>query len=44
MRDFVPTMAKAKIADATTMNEAWKLLDLSYGSLQEVTAKVKEQV
>ena len=26
------------------MNEAWKLLDLDYGNLHEVRAKLKEQV
>ena len=26
------------------MDEAWKLLDLDYGNLEEVRAKLKEQV
>ena len=44
LRESVPALAKAKIADASTMNKAWKLLDLDYGNLQEVCAKLKEQV
>ena len=32
------------IADVTTMNEAWKLLDLEFGDLQELRAKLKDQV
>ena len=44
LRESVPAIAKAKIADASTMNKAWKLLDLDYGNLQEVRAKLKEQV
>ena len=32
------------IADVTTMVEAWKLLDLEYGNLQELRAKLKDQV
>ena len=44
LREVVPALAKAKIADVTTMSEAWKLLDLDYGDLQEVCAKLKEKV
>ena len=44
MRESVPAIAKAKIADASTMDKAWKLEDLDYGTLQEVCAKLKEQI
>ena len=43
-RDSIPVKAKAKIADVATMNEAWKLLDLKYGDLQELRAELKDQV
>ena len=36
LRDSIPATAKAKIADVTTMVEAWKLLDLEYGDLQKL--------
>ena len=36
--------AKAKIADVTMINEAWKLLDLEFGDLKELRAKLKDQV
>ena len=44
LRDSIPVTAKAKIADATTMNEAWKLLDLEFGDLQELRVKLKDKV
>ncbi len=44
LRDSIPATAKAKIADVTTMVKAWKLLDLEYGNLQELRAKLKDQV
>ena len=44
LRESVPAISKAKIADVCTMNKAWKLLDLDYGNLQEVHTKLKEQV
>ena len=34
LRYFIPALAKAKIAEVTTMVEAWKLLDLEYENLQ----------
>ena len=36
LRESVSAIAKAKIIAATSMGEAWKLLDLDYGNLQEV--------
>ena len=33
LRESVPAIAKAKRADASTMNKAWKLLGLDYGNL-----------
>ena len=44
LRESVPTLAKAMIIATTTMSEAWKLLDLDYSNLQEVRAKLKQQV
>ena len=44
LRDSIPVSAKAKIADVTTMNEAWRLLDLEFGDVQELRAKLKDQV
>ena len=39
-RDSIPATAKAKLADVTSMGEAWKLLDLRYGDIQELRAKL----
>ena len=36
LRDAVPALAKAKITDISTMSDAWKILDMDYGNLQEV--------
>ena len=44
LRDSIPVTAKAKIADVTMINKAWKLLDLEYGDLKELRAKLKDQV
>ena len=44
LRESIPTLAKAKIIAATSMTEAWKLLDLDYGNLQEVRAKLKREI
>ena len=44
LRESIPVSAKAKIADVTTMGEAWKLLDLEFGDVQELRAKLKDQV
>ena len=44
LRESVPALARAKIIASTTMAEAWKLLDLDYGNIQEVRAKLKQQV
>ena len=44
LRDSIPASAKAKIADVTTMDEAWRLLDLEFGDVQELRAKLKDQV
>ena len=44
LTESVPAIAKAKIIASTTMGEAWKLLDLNYGNLQEVRAKLKKEV
>ena len=43
---FVPSVrvgiTKAKIADVTTMDKAWRLLDLGFGDVQELRAKIKD--
>merc|ERR1712101_80398 len=44
LRDSIPASAKAKIADVTTMDEAWRILDLEFGEVQELRAKLKDQV
>ena len=44
LRESIPASAKAKIADVTTMGKAWKLLDLEYGDVHELRAKLKDQV
>ena len=44
LRESVPAIAKAKIITATSMGEAWTLLDLDYGNLQEVRAKLKKEI
>ena len=44
LRDSIPASAKAKIADVTTMDEAWRMLDLEYGDIQDLRAKLKDQV
>ena len=36
LREYVPAIVKAKMTDVSTMEEAWKLLELDYGNLQEV--------
>ena len=33
LRDSIPASAKAKIADVTTMDKAWRMLDLEYGDI-----------
>merc|ERR1711867_210455 len=43
-RDSIPASVKAKIADVTMMDEAWRLLDLEFGDVQELRAKLKNQV
>ena len=42
LKESVPAITKAKRANLSTMDEAWKLLDLDYRNLQEVQAKLKE--
>ena len=44
MNEYVTNIAKAKIADATTILQSWKFLNLDYENLQEFGAKLKEQV
>ena len=44
LSDAVPALAKAKLTNISTMSEAWKILDMDYGNLQEVCAKLKDQV
>ena len=44
LKESVPAIAKAKIIASTSMGEAWKLLNLDYGNLQEVRAKLKKEV
>ena len=42
LRETVPIIAKDKIIDVSTLTEAWKLLDLKYGDIQEILAKLKD--
>merc|ERR1712055_523541 len=44
LREAVPVIAKAKITDVSTLSEAWKVLDMEYGDVQEIRAKLKDQV
>ena len=44
LREAVPVITKGKIFDVFTLTEAWKLLDLEYGDVQEIRAKLKDQV
>merc|ERR1712030_293438 len=44
LREAVPVIAKAKITDVSTVTEAWKVLDMEYGDVQEIRAKLKDQV
>ena len=44
LRESVPAITKAKIIAATSMAEAWKLLNLNYKNLQEVRAKLKKEI
>ena len=44
LREALPAIAKAKIVAVTTMAEAWKLLDLDYGDIEEVRAKLKKEI
>ena len=44
LREALPALAKAKIVAVTTMAEAWKLLDLDYGDIKEVRAKLKKEI
>ena len=42
--ESIPAIKKAKITDASTIEESWKLLKLDYGNLQEFWAKLNELV
>ena len=44
LREALPALAKAKIVAATSMLEAWKTLDLDYGDIEEVRAKLKKEI
>ena len=44
LREAVPAIAKGKIVEISTVTEAWKLLDLEYGDVQDIHAKLKDQV
>ena len=44
LREALPPLAKAKVIAVTSMMEAWKLLDLDYGDVEEVRAKLKREV
>ena len=44
LREAVSVIAKGKIINVSTLIEAWKLLDLEYGDVQEIWAKLKDQV
>ena len=44
LREAVPVIIKGKLIDVSNLTVAWKLLDLEYGDIQEIRAKLKEQV
>ena len=44
LREAVPVIAKGKIIYVSTLTDAWKLLDLEYGDVQEIRAKLKDPV
>ena len=44
LRESLPATARAKIVAVTDMAEAWKLLDLDYGDIEEVRAKLKREI
>ena len=44
LRESLPAIARAKIVAVTNMAEAWKLLDLDYGDIEEVRAKLKREI
>merc|ERR1711942_336975 len=44
LREAVPAITKAKITDVSTLSEAWKVLDMEYGDIEEIRAKLKDQV
>merc|ERR1711867_86933 len=44
LREAIPVIAKAKITDVSTLSKTWKVLDMEYGDLQEIRAKLKDQV
>ena len=44
LREAVPVIAKGKLIDVSNLTDAWKLLDLEYGDVQEIRAKLKDQV
>ena len=44
LRDSIPVVAKGKIVDVDCLTDAWKLLDLEYGDVQMIRAKLKDQV
>ena len=37
-------ISRAKITNVSTLSEAWRVLDMEYGDLQEIHAKLKDQV
>ena len=44
LREAIPAVAKAKIVDADSLQDAWKLLNMEYGDIQVIRAKLKDQV
>lgn len=44
LRESIPGIAKAKITYFSTLSKAWKVLDMEYGDVQEICAKLKDQV
>ena len=44
LRKTVPVITRGKLIDVSNLTDAWKLLDLKYGDVQEICAKLKDQV
>ena len=42
--DDVPALTKTKITYASMLSGAWKILEIDYGNVQEIRAKLKDEV